>query len=641
MATPVKSAAPSPESRGTLRAVGTLALVVAVVACSFMVLHHFGAMQMPGCGIGSPCDAAAKSVWGKVPGIGYPTSFVGFAYFFAMLIAWPMTRGRTPGPMHAVILLGALASLGFVGIAIAEKLPCIYCFVAHGANFVFVGAATVARRGRDPIRGWQPLLALSVFLIATGTLAAANASASEAAKKKADAELKASIAKMTKPGPEKPTPPTTPNPEPGPVTQPKTTQPQPEPTQPTTPNQPDPTERNPLAGRYRLGPEQAAVRVVMWIGYQCEDCQRLEKELMELRKDASLSMSVVIKHFPLNTDCNPNAPGRHHGNACWAARAAEAAGILGGPDAFWAMHDWLFDRRGDFSNAQMDAQATSMGFAPRDLTQLMNNPSTLAPITTDVDDAMKLGIYQTPFVFINGVELRGWNAPQALTRAVRAVAATSPAPAATDTAPDAGAKFVADWRAMPRQTPPTEFAALAVGPADAEVEVVVWGDYSEPGTAEVDGMFRLFLGPQKPNIRYTFLQFPVDKSCNASIQISKYPQSCRPARAAKAAEILAGPDGFWKMHERIILNQNNLTDAMLEGMALELGIAPADLMEAINIPDAQRMVNAEAAAAMKYGVTSIPFVLVNGKQLTRWKAGYENVIPRIITAAAEDRAAGK
>ena len=388
------------ESAGTLRAVGVLALVAAVVACAFMVLHHFGAMQMPGCGVGSPCDAAAKSVWGKVPGIGLPTSFVGFAYFFAMLVAWPMTRGRTSPGMRAFTLLGALASLGFVGVAIAEKLPCVYCFVTHGANLVFVVVAELSRRGREPIKGWQPLLALAVFMVASGTLAAANAGAKESAKKKADAALKESITKMTegegkqqqKPE-EKPTDGVGVGADPGAGSA-------------TGAEVKGAEERNPLAGRYRMGPERAAVRVVMWVGYQCEDCRRLEEELEALRADSGLSLSVVIKHFPLNTDCNANAPGRHHGNACWAARAAEAAGILGGESAFWAMHDWLFAQRGDFSNAQMNAQATAMGLNPRDVAALMNSPQTLEPISRDVEDAMKLGIYQTPFVFINGVELK-------------------------------------------------------------------------------------------------------------------------------------------------------------------------------------------------------------------------------------------
>jgi hypothetical protein len=47
----------------------------------------------------------------------------------------------------------------------------------------------------------------------------------------------------------------------------------------------------------------------------------------------------------------------------------------------------------------------------------------------------------------------------------------------------------------------------------ADVDVIVWGDYMEPGTAEVDGMFRLFATPQKPNVRLrVHMQFPVNQA---------------------------------------------------------------------------------------------------------------------------------
>jgi len=184
-----------------------------------------------------------------------------------------------------------------------------------------------------------------------------------------------------------------------------------------------------------------------------------------------------------------------------------------------------------------------------------------------------------------------------------------------------------------------ELLRNAQGPSDADVEVVVWGDFMEQGTAEVDGMFRLFTTPEKPNIRYSFLQFPVNRSCNSSIQITKFENTCRAARVAKAAEILAGPDGYWKVHDRLFINKGELTDAMIEGVAMELGLNPNDMWEAMSLPATQAMIDKEAAAAMSLGLKSIPFVLVNGRPLSRFKVGDENIIPKIINAAAEDRAA--
>src|SRR6185295_4441596 len=78
-----------------------------------------------------------------------------------------------------------------------------------------------------------------------------------------------------------------------------------------------------FTGRYRMGPEVAPIRVVMFTGYQCPDCRKMEpqvEELLKTRKDVSIS----IKHFPFCPDCNRHTP-MMQPNGCWAARAAEAA----------------------------------------------------------------------------------------------------------------------------------------------------------------------------------------------------------------------------------------------------------------------------------------------------------------------------
>jgi hypothetical protein len=60
---------------------GALALVACVLVALGMVLAHFDAVELPGCGTASDCTRAGESRWGKLPGIEWPLSFVGFAYF--------------------------------------------------------------------------------------------------------------------------------------------------------------------------------------------------------------------------------------------------------------------------------------------------------------------------------------------------------------------------------------------------------------------------------------------------------------------------------------------------------------------------------------------------------------------------------
>ena len=108
------------------------------------------------------------------------------------------------------------------------------------------------------------------------------------------------------------------------------------------------------------GPFEASIRIVFFSDYQCPDCRRVEAEIRALvseRDDISLS----AKHFPLCTDCNRHITKSPHPNACWAARAAEAAGILRGNEGFWQMHYWLFDRSGSFTGAELQAGLSEIG----------------------------------------------------------------------------------------------------------------------------------------------------------------------------------------------------------------------------------------------------------------------------------------
>jgi len=61
------------------------------------------------------------------------------------------------------------------------------------------------------------------------------------------------------------------------------------------------------------------------------------------------------------------------------------------------------------------ASAERDGVRPGQFTGPDADDATLQEVKKDIDEAYTLGIYFTPMIFINGVELKGWNAPQALT----------------------------------------------------------------------------------------------------------------------------------------------------------------------------------------------------------------------------------
>lgn len=612
--------------------VGTGVLAIGVAASGSLVLDHLGVFRPPGCGAGSPCRAATSSVWGSIPGLGWPVSFVGFAYFVTILVAWVRSGGRWSPSLRWLVRLGAVGSLFFLGVMLVAKLPCKYCLASHIANLCFIGIAEWTNRRRlvQPF-GRGLVVAASVFAAATVALGFAE----QHAQKKPEAELAESTRAMI----EASKPKTKTNPietsstaEPSGAASNQTAATPPAASQPTRPI----VLPTVFTGRHRFGPEVAPIRIVMWTGYQCPDCRKMEpqvKEIMSKRTDVSVS----IKHFPFCPDCNPHVVRNDQPNGCWAARAAEAAGILKGSDGFWKMHEWLFARGGAFTDKDLLGVLMQFGWDSASFIQTMQGPTTLRNVQTDIEEAVSYGLRFSPMIFINGIELKGWNAAGALSRAVESLAAANPEPQGpeVDRPVKAGDKAIADWREQPAMAWPSRPNLPAMGTANAKVKITIFGDLLEPLTAEADRTIRNAMAG-RTDMWYEFRYFPVDKECNPSLPQSMFPGACRAARAAEAANTLGGQQAYWRMHEWIQTNAKTFNDTTLRAAAKDMGLDADELFRRMESADIRKLVETDANIGTRVHITEIPRISVNGKHIARWKLKDQFILERIIEEAAAE-----
>ncbi|MBI1849649.1 MAG: thioredoxin domain-containing protein [Planctomycetes bacterium] len=585
---------PAPPQSASLRfGFGLVALVVAGGSALVLALGHLGAMAVPGCGPESACAKLAASTWGKVPLVDWPVSFLGVAWFAGLAAAWSAARG-TPGPSLAWLSrLGAFGSTTFVGAMIGEQLLCPWCLAVHVASVVFwaiVEWGRLARPAAAPSK-WQVATGVAAFALMTGLLAFAEHSTRGAVRARAERDLAASMSEMGK-------------------------------------------FTGTFTGRYRLGPDPAAIRIVVFTDYQCPDCKRIEGELRTAMKTHD-SVSLSVKHFPMCAECNPNAP-TMHANACWAARAAEAAGQVGGSAGFWKMHEWLFARGGSFTNEELDRGLAELGLDRTRVVAAIHGPQTLANVQADIAEAMKLGISTTPMIFVNGVELRGWNAPDAVLRTIATLEAKRPAATTAESDRPALAleKSLGDWREAPTVAMPPDAFPRTLGPDSAPVSIVVFGDYQEPYTAEVDRTCRTMV-KVRSDVRYAFRHYPVDQQCNGTAEKTLHPLACLAARAAEASAALGGIEAFWKMHDWLMTHQGDFNKATVSAEATAIGIEGDVLWEAMQLPELLNSIGDDVAAAKKLGLTAIPMIFVAGKEVQRWKLGEENLLPRIVEEAAK------
>jgi protein-disulfide isomerase len=168
------------------------------------------------------------------------------------------------------------------------------------------------------------------------------------------------------------------------------------------------------------------------------------------------------------------------------------------------------------------------------------------------------------------------------------------------------------------------------------VKIQIFGDLQEPSTAQIDRTVRDAMAGRE-DIRYEFRYFPADQSCNPHVQRSPYPLGCKAARIAEAAGQLGGPDVYWRMHDWLMSNQQQFTDANLRAFAPTIGLSPDVLLATTESTQVSEAIAGDVSIGQRLHITSIPRVSVNGKLVARWNLTGEFIMARVIEEAAMGR----
>ncbi len=661
---------------------GAVCLGVSIVASAVLSLSHLGTPP-PGCGPQSACAKVTSSVWGRLPVLEWPTAFLGLAWFAGLLAGWIAGRGRLPRWAWGLAALGGAGSVLLIGVMLADRTLCPWCLASHAGNLGFLGVALLgagpaaggaARRPGAVGRRRATLALASVAIAATVALAAADLDARRRQRAADEAALAAATESIIEAGRARSqgaaggadgvTADGAPSPAAGAT---ETGGDRAESGDRAAPasgedgaadgavadaaargaDAPDAADASdaagvldaagapdaagggpPFTGRWRLGPERAAIRVVAFLDYQCPDCATVEAEIARLvraRDDVSLS----VKHFPLNTPCNRLAASldfNPHPNACWAARAAEAAGILGGQDAFWSMSETLFARRGSFTDAELRGLAAAAGFEPPRFARTMTSDLTRRRVESDVEEGIALGVTSTPMLFVNGVELGGWRAPGALERTIERLAdeglpALSAAEAG-DRPRTAAERFVEGWATSRRiapavrrrgagLAPPAAFGAPPRG--DDPATVVVFGDLGDERTRDVDARLRE-RARRDARVRYVFRHAPLERACHPGAATERDTGGCLAARIAIAAGRLGGAEAATTAHRVLVGRPAPIDAGAIAPVAAATGLAPADLAAALADPETEATLAADVADAASVPIgRRVVTVIVGGR----------------------------
>jgi protein-disulfide isomerase len=151
------------------------------------------------------------------------------------------------------------------------------------------------------------------------------------------------------------------------------------------------------------GNPNAKVSLIEYGDFECPACGEYFPLVQQLVQNYSSTVLFVFRNFPLYTI---------HPFAGIGAQAAEAAGLEGGAQAYWAMHDLLYEKQSEWSTnsaltpAQVVSEyfntyAQSIGLNVNQFDTDINATSVTDKIQADVDGGNAAAIDHTPTFFVN------------------------------------------------------------------------------------------------------------------------------------------------------------------------------------------------------------------------------------------------
>jgi len=152
----------------------------------------------------------------------------------------------------------------------------------------------------------------------------------------------------------------------------------------------------PLSSRDHMqGSPLAPVILVEYGDYECPLCGQAYLVVKEVQRLLGKQLCFVFRNFPLSAA---------HPHAEHAAEAAEAAGAQ---NAFWPMHDTLFENQDALEDENLAEYAAELGLDTMRFNLEMASGRYAARVREDFLSGVRSGVNGTPTFFINGIRHDG------------------------------------------------------------------------------------------------------------------------------------------------------------------------------------------------------------------------------------------
>ncbi len=174
----------------------------------------------------------------------------------------------------------------------------------------------------------------------------------------------------------------------------------------------------------------------------------------------------------------------------------------------------------------------------------------------------------------------------------------------------------------------------SIGPANAPVTLVEYGDYECPHCFRAQPIVAAMRKQLGTKLRFVFRNFPLTEI---------HPHAMHAAEAAESVADHAGDKAYWSMHEAIFEHQQDsddaLDDAHLVQYSEECGADPDQVQLDLDNDAFEERVRADFMSGVRSGVNGTPTFFINGVRFEgNWLNPKEFAVA--LVAAAEAPAKG-
>jgi protein-disulfide isomerase len=150
--------------------------------------------------------------------------------------------------------------------------------------------------------------------------------------------------------------------------------------------------------------------------------------------------------------------------------------------------------------------------------------------------------------------------------------------------------------------PSVDFGNPSQGPTDAELTMVVFGDYQCESCAAFDATIKEVLAGYPNRVRLVWKDLPNAKS---------HPEARGAAIAARCAQ---EQGAFWNYHDLLMANQDALAASNLPLFAQELDLDGEAFAACISDKRTEPLVDRDVAEAISLGVTATPYSFIGERR---------------------------